>query len=414
MSFDFNNDTKSEEESSLRLVTGGELNANRRSSDSIWDNIAHNAIIRHHLWPMVRDTDFIHVSRVNKKSSAYRHNYPIKTELELSEFRGLNFSDTVEDELNERAEVISRDVTKRRRRNPEIVNREGGKLFEIRSLKADGNEDLRRIRDSVRSRDMSRYRETDNDFLKNYSDLARNSNYLQNVDSVYLDSLDEDLEPELFPGKLKSLTIAGLFDKPLRPGDLPESLKHLELGYYFKQPIAENVLPAGLKSLKFSNSMFAAFNQPLADFPFPKFLGTLELGYSFNSPILAGQLPPFLKTLVLGNRFNQPIVNPPILSDSWTDTGYGNFGKVFPNTLKYLDFGVKFNHDLSPGILPSGLETLKFGASYDKFLLSEGVLPSSLKVITVGSAYPFLKSLRNAGRFPTLKVVEIKSFSDLR
>ncbi|EGG19773.1 hypothetical protein DFA_06873 [Cavenderia fasciculata] len=88
-----------------------------------------------------------------------------------------------------------------------------------------------------------------------------------------------------------------------------------------------------------------------------------------NQPISVGVLPSSLQSLRFGGRYNQPL----------------SVG-VLPSSLQSLVFGKEYNQPIPVGVLPTSLQSLVFGRDYNQ-ALSVGVLPSSLQSLEFGWDY---------------------------
>ncbi|EGG24679.1 hypothetical protein DFA_02923 [Cavenderia fasciculata] len=89
----------------------------------------------------------------------------------------------------------------------------------------------------------------------------------------------------------------------------------------------------------------------------------------YDMLLLPGALPSTIQSLTFGDSYNQPI----------------SVG-VLPPTLQSLTFGDGYNQPISVGVLPESLQSLTFGDSYNQ-AISVGTLPSTLQSLTFGDSY---------------------------
>ncbi|KAK5574616.1 hypothetical protein RB653_009869 [Dictyostelium firmibasis] len=105
-----------------------------------------------------------------------------------------------------------------------------------------------------------------------------------------------------------------------------------------------------------------------------------ELYYYSNEDIYLGDIPSSVESLTFGRSFNQ------VLSAG-----------LIPSSVKSLTFGRDFNQVLSAESIPSSVESLKFGNGFNQ-VLSSGSIPSSVKSLTFGD---YFNQELSAGSIPS-------------
>ncbi len=200
------------------------------------------------------------------------------------------------------------------------------------------------------------------EYLKfNYS---YNSKLVKNIfpnTLIYLnlgDEFNQIIEPGTLPDSLAWLCFENKYNQTLIPGSLPRNLKKLNFGEQYNQIIERNVLPEGLIHL----DLGASFNQIIDIGVLPSTLKILKFSYFFNKKIEKRVLPDNLLVLWFSSGFNKPLER-----------------DVLPRKLKVLYFSnfSQYNHPLTEGILPDGLEYLELGT----YFFADEVLPINLKCL---------------------------------
>ncbi|GAM20403.1 hypothetical protein SAMD00019534_035780 [Acytostelium subglobosum LB1] len=213
------------------------------------------------------------------------------------------------------------------------------------------------------------------------------------------------------PQSLKILSLTGCFNQPFEPDVLPSSLLELSIGYSYTHYIRVGVLPPLLNKLQFTSRIYnvleskaipaslrslALFHCPPTMFPLPQ-LTNLRVAKGTHFPIQS--LPSSITKLNILGDFNDPITSTPnsLVSLSLSD----NFNQplaagVFPPTLKDIFFCTEFDSPIDVGALPASLTSLTFTrkAKFNQ-LLTPGVLPSSIQSITFGARFnqPFVPGM---------------------
>lgn len=106
----------------------------------------------------------------------------------------------------------------------------------------------------------------------------------------------------------------------------------------------------------------------------------------YNRPIGYNIFPEGIESIKFGKYFNQQIGNPTHQELEVIYSGVDIKGmKLFPNSLKKLEFGPGFNNNgkhFDPNIFPANLEELDLGGYYG--VIAPGVLPANLKKLKFG------------------------------
>ena len=198
--------------------------------------------------------------------------------------------------------------------------------------------------------------------------------------------VEDSLDDAEWPPSLRVMRFTRRFRQPLLNWRPPPVLETLDL--YWKLPLSDLRLPATLQRLNlrgFEGLIDASYcwpptlralclsgisNLPLSDVQWPVALEELDLmGWNLPSP-----LPPRLRKLRLCDRFNQSVED-----------------LELPSTLEWLGFGDSFNQPVEGVLrLPMRLQQLHFGSGYsiDKFNqpLTNMQWPSSLQSLFLPTA----------------------------
>lgn len=123
---------------------------------------------------------------------------------------------------------------------------------------------------------------------------------------VYLE-LDTNCIPGLFifPERLESLSLAGIFNQDIKNSDFPRNLSYLALGDNFNQDIKDAHLPDSIISLSLGNS----FNRSVRNANFPLGLVVLNLGSGFQRSIRNANFPEGLEEIILSENYQGEIEN---------------------------------------------------------------------------------------------------------
>ncbi|EGC35348.1 hypothetical protein DICPUDRAFT_33573, partial [Dictyostelium purpureum] len=111
-------------------------------------------------------------------------------------------------------------------------------------------------------------------------------------------------------------------------------------------------------------------------YTFPN-LEHLLLPSIFNDVIKVQDFGNRLKSIVFGDDFN---------NESFSSTGNENNGLVLPMGLEKVEFGFKFNKEISKGTLPSSLKSLVFGYSWN-LALDKLNIPDQLEILKFGRGF---------------------------
>ena len=151
---------------------------------------------------------------------------------------------------------------------------------------------------------------------------------------------------------------------------LPKSLKYLDIGYNAGYTLHPGYLPEGIVHLKLGN----VTNRSLAGC-LPKSLKYLDAG-RFNSLLLPGDLPEGLEELYMP-KFNWSL-HPGVFPDSIKKLVFGRFNRLLknlPKYLEYLDLGRFYDMPFSGHDLPTTLKFINFG---ERFNQNIDYLPSGM------------------------------------
>eukprot|EP00913_Durusdinium_trenchii_P019371 g18211.t1 len=186
---------------------------------------------------------------------------------------------------------------------------------------------------------------------------------------------EEDATPEVASEGAQRVVSSGL---GCRRKQLPANVRQLVLGNEVTKELEESwTLPNNLEALKMGIAFGGGLPQ---NFQWPPRLLHLTLGMG-HFDLHRAPLPETLQTLTLGARFDAPL-RPNALP------GPGNplDGVILPSGLETLTFGVSFNQSLVQVKLPIALRVLHFGDEYNQRDL-DGVLPPSLRRLVVNEHY---------------------------
>eukprot|EP00435_Cladocopium_sp_Y103_P073484 s130_g43.t2 len=225
-------------------------------------------------------------------------------------------------------------------------------------------------------------------------DQSRGMNLPSNLRSLTLGGRGSNVLKQLkLPSTLRSLTLGKGFNEGLN-GLLPENLQSLTLGTQFNQSLEGLQLPK-LQSLTFGNN----YRQTLEGVDLPESLQSLTFGRYWSQSLEHVVWPRDLQQLTFGERFGCRLdcVKFPRSLQSLT---FGDFNfrlpsGILPDGLQYLRFGSMFNSSLEYAELPESLQSLIFGRSFNESL-EKVKLPSSLRTLVFGDGY-FNQSLEKAG-----------------
>lgn len=191
------------------------------------------------------------------------------------------------------------------------------------------------------------------------------------------------IQPNLLPTSLTSLSFGSNFNAKIYPFALPQSLTSLKLGFYYSRKIGANILPCNLKKIVFGD----VYNHPFYDQQqnvLPDSLQHLELGYLYKCRLFNENgfsiLPKSLICLIFSGAYDHSLMYKQ------------EKNKVFPDSIEYLEFGNWFNQPLSynnQSILPHSLKTLKLGIRFDQKIhnYDHSILPESLTDLELGEYF---------------------------
>ncbi|KAM9960887.1 hypothetical protein ACTFIW_010045 [Dictyostelium discoideum] len=223
------------------------------------------------------------------------------------------------------------------------------------------------------------------------------------------------LVKDVLPSSLITLKLSKNYDHSLSGEVLPKSLKTLHLGQKFNQQILSNDLPSQLEEItlswlfchsisNFPNSiktliMEDHFKGPLEKLP--SSLTKLSIKTGYYSSIKPNIIPSTVKDLLISSYQNNLLPNTIPSSCINLSIPFGSFDfeitnnnnnnstttTIFPNSIKYLNFGTWSNKLIPPNILPTSLTTLILGSYYNQPL--NGILKPlhSLKTIEFGNSF---------------------------
>ena len=155
--------------------------------------------------------------------------------------------------------------------------------------------------------------------------------------------------------------VAQRYDFPIPPGVLPSSLEQLRLDRW-NQPLHVGALPTSLRALQ-----LGAHTHPLLPGVLPAGLTHLTLGGS-RREVREGELPPCLFSLDLRLAYNWRHTLRPL---------------VLPASLRVLGLHTRGERPLVAGLLPNGLQVLRWAHEGEPVDLLPGQLPSSLQVLDI-------------------------------
>ncbi|GAM21393.1 hypothetical protein SAMD00019534_045680 [Acytostelium subglobosum LB1] len=212
--------------------------------------------------------------------------------------------------------------------------------------------------------------------------------------------------PGSLPDTLQTLIVSESFNQHLEDGILPQSLRSLYLGSGFNQSLSGNVLPPALEKLSFGKS--STFNQELQPGDLPQSLRFLQFGPQFNHMLHPGVLPSMLETLsFIGfSRYNHIFVSGSlpdsltIMINTFNLESFHRHSRHCPSqslcsinllmqdlyqraSHHYLlaNNSINYSPQLVANVLPSALQELVFGASFDQDVFGPKVLPPNLKTL---------------------------------
>jgi hypothetical protein len=169
----------------------------------------------------------------------------------------------------------------------------------------------------------------------------------------------------------ETLYICGSWNLTFCKHQMPKNIKNIifeneYLSYEysvngFSNALQDNDFPKKLEILRFKGQH--SFNNTLYEGIFPNTLRVLELPSGFNQPLCNGVLPEGLEELKFGNNWNQTMSR-----------------DIFPSTLKKLWIGKRNTQRFVPHMFPENLEYL---SCENRFIQSfeRDVFPSSLQEI---------------------------------
>ncbi len=182
---------------------------------------------------------------------------------------------------------------------------------------------------------------------------------------IYCNLFNQDINGVLHEGLvyLEFRDNLNKFDQEIN--DLPKTLKVLKINDAFNSPI--NSLPNSLEELIFP--VHGKFNKKLIDLP--KGLKKLYLPSGYWQEIKAGDLPESLTDLRIqyhykNNNIIKKCVLPLSLQKLICSLDIEMVPGVFPEGLKYLEFGNNNQQELLVNVLPDNLETLVIDYQYKK------------------------------------------------
>eukprot|EP01133_Synstelium_polycarpum_P001392 gene1392-1606_t len=219
---------------------------------------------------------------------------------------------------------------------------------------------------------------------------------LQN--NIQRHNFNKPIGPLTLPHRLISLTFGRDFNQELGIGVLPETLQQLTFGYFYDAPLRPGVLPQSLTHLVLG----ARFNCPLETGSLPESLICIVFGDQFNQSMVPGILPPSITSLTYGMAqedlgqlppslvhltyvVNDSIIPPPMVFPQSLChlTLYAEFLPVTANHIPpwttHLNLR-RFDVDIPPGLLPSGLVSLSFDGLFNT-PISPDILPTTLKTL---------------------------------
>ncbi|CAL1172728.1 unnamed protein product, partial [Cladocopium goreaui] len=213
---------------------------------------------------------------------------------------------------------------------------------------------------------------------------------------------NQTLEAVTLPAALEDLTFGGHFDQTMQGVNLPQSLQSLTFGDTFAQSMDQVTLPCGLQGLHFGDwfDQSRGMNLPsnlrsltlggrgssvLKQLKLPSTLQSLTLGKGFNEGLKG--LPENLQSLTFGTQFNQSLegLKLPKLQSLTFGNNYRQTleGVELPESLQSLTFGRYWSHSLEHMVWPRGLQQLTFGERFG-CRLDCVRFPSSLQSLTLG------------------------------
>ena len=193
--------------------------------------------------------------------------------------------------------------------------------------------------------------------------------------------------------QLTSLSLKGSFTQPLA-GTLPQSLTDVDIQplHAWRAEALEDLLPSSLTSLRV-RGLYRVRLQP-ATFACCPLLRSLDLGPLERSGVISVcAFPPSLTALTLSN------------ADLVLKAG------ALPKSLLRLNLGDQHDGYTQPGLLPSGLQSLRFGQRQSKPLVAKELPASLTELECCGNHYNFsLDRVLSARSQLTRLVLSMKRF----
>ncbi|KAN0034291.1 hypothetical protein ACTFIV_000788 [Dictyostelium citrinum] len=188
------------------------------------------------------------------------------------------------------------------------------------------------------------------------------------------------------PQNLTSLNLGHMFNMKLVKDVLPNSLITLKLSKNYNHSLSGEVLPRGLKILHLGQQ----FNQPICNDDLPNQLEEVTLSWYFCHSLL--NFPNSIKTLIMEDHFKGPLEKlPSSLTKLNIKCGYYSSIKpnIIPSTVKDLSISSYQNTLSTNSIPPSCINlTISFGSFDFEINDSQSNIDSSLSIITTPSFFP--------------------------
>ena len=224
----------------------------------------------------------------------------------------------------------------------------------------------------------------------------KNKIIVENDAKVFYFDTNTKIKKENIPD-VDKLIFCDEYNHKINANIISPQTKEIIFGSAFDKTIVKNGLSENLEILEFGcdfNQNLIVSTSPGVNIEkyvcvLPSKLKSLKLGHHYNREIREDSLPSSLEKLIFGKTFNKNIkYYPSNLKHLEFGSGYQHVFKQgqLPNTLTHLILDEYYNQEFKKGVLPVSLEHLKIGHTFNREFKTE-ILPNKLITLELGNSY---------------------------